>query len=73
MGVLDSRATSRVSLTRLLQKYVEKTQFSECSQVWMSSLCQYYQVELFDKLYKMNLPDMAKIFKRIEREVKDIL
>ena len=42
MGIIDYSSKKRLTLTRILHKYVVETNFSDCEQVQMMALCSYF-------------------------------
>lgn len=58
MGVIDSStATSRLSLNRLLQKYVTATKFASCDASLMMALCAHYEREVLAEVYDISAPE----------------
>ena len=55
MGTIDSQA-SRLSLSRLLQKFVAATKFTSCEVSLMTALCAYYEREILAEIYDQSMP-----------------
>ena len=56
MGVIDQQST-RLSLSRLLQKYVLATKFASCEPSLIKALCTCYEKEILSEIYEKSIPE----------------